>query len=145
MRVHTGLLHESRYSELVVLCCPLQTGPLLLLVLLAHDAVQFFTRLLLSLQLGLLLFLLLLQEVLVFGVLSHVGFLLLEVVHGAQSLDQGCHLKEWEEKCNALQIKPLKVKFLNSWSFFLNTHCVSVVRSVCIESGFCSPSSRGAL
>lgn len=88
------LPYESRHSELVVLGCPLQTGPLLLLVHLAHDAVQFFTCLLLSLQLGLLLFLLLLQELLVFGMLHFVGFLPLVVVDCAQSLEQGHHLKE---------------------------------------------------
>lgn len=92
------MLHESRHSVLVVLGRPLQTGPLLLLVHLAHDAVQFFTCLLLSLQLGLLLFLLLLQEVLVFAVLHHVGFLPLVVVDCAQSMEQGRHLKKRVKK-----------------------------------------------
>lgn len=87
----------SRQSELLFIC-PLQTGPLLLLVHLAHYAVQFFACLLLSLQFGLLLFLLLLQELFMFGVLPHVGFLPLVVVDCAQSMEQGCHLKEQVKK-----------------------------------------------
>ncbi len=89
---------ESRNSELVVLGRPLQAGPLPLLVHLAHDTVQFFTCLLLSLQLGLLLLLLLLQERLMFGMLHHVGFLPLVVVHCAQSMKQGRHLQAHGKK-----------------------------------------------
>lgn len=97
-----GLPHESTCRELVVLGCALKTGPLLLLVHLAHDAVQFFTGLLVPLQLGFLLFLLVLQELLVFGVLHCACFLPLVVVDCGQSMEQGCHLKEWMEKNNKI-------------------------------------------
>lgn len=95
-----GLPHESRCRELVILGRPLKTGPLPLLVHLPHDTVQFFTGLLVPLQLGFLLFLLLLQELLVFGMLHYVGFLPLVVMDCGQSMEQGCHLKEWVEKNN---------------------------------------------
>lgn len=83
----------GRTSHLVVLRRPLQAGPLLFLVHLAHDAVQFFPCLLVPLHLGLLLLLLLPQELLVFGVLRLVHFLGLVVVDCSQSMEQSCHLK----------------------------------------------------
>ena len=76
---------------------------MLLLVQLAHDTVQFFTCLLLSLQFGLLLFPLLLQELLVFGVLHHVVLLRLVVVNCVQSVEQGGHLKQRDKRNVSLE------------------------------------------
>lgn len=95
-----GVQRDRRRASIVLLR-PLQTGPLFLLVRLAHDTVQFFASLLLSLQLGLLLFLLLLQELLVFGMLHLVGFLPLVVVNAGQGVEQGRHLKERGKKNKA--------------------------------------------
>lgn len=84
---------SGRQSHLVVLCRPLQAGPLFFLVHLAHDAVQFLPGLLVPLGLGLLLLVLLAQELLVLGVLRLVLFLCLVVVDCSQRVEQSCHLK----------------------------------------------------
>lgn len=145
--VQRGLSHSTRYRTSIVLLRPLQTGPLFLLVHLAHDTVQFFTCLLLSLQLGLLLFLLLLQKLLVFGMLHLVGFLFLVVVNCGQSVEQGRHLKEEDKKNNTWSNR---VKFycreqckvilwlnvsITKWVFF---HCFChPLHLHCTWSGLC--------
>lgn len=87
----------SSKSQSVILRCPLQAGPELLLVLLAHHAVQFLLCILLPLQLGFLLLLLLLEEVFVLGVMHRVGCLLLVVVDCAQRSQQLRHLSEYNK------------------------------------------------
>lgn len=96
-------------SESVLLWRPLQTGPQLLLVCLAHHAVELLACLLQSLQLGLLLSVLLLQELLVFGMLRHTGFLPFVVVDCAQSVEQGRHLQEQVKKTLVLVLAVLLV------------------------------------